>query len=116
MKNKNDKNINVIKFSLKNVYSKKSEQKIKLKNFNGFVYIKEEKDLNGNPFVKENLLEYAGKCRYTVRIMREIDGKVFLYNYFVYQTELAVFLNKIENGTFDGKIIEIENYIPEDLA
>ena len=51
-----------------------------------------------------------------VRVMREIDGKVSLYNYYVSQDKLSDFLSKLKNGEFDGRLIEVEKYIPEDLA
>ena len=100
------------KISQKSASSKKKE----IKNFCGFDYVKMEKDLNGTSFVKENLLDYARKCKYMVRVMREKEGKIYLYNYYVSQDKINEFLNKIESGEFDGKIIEIEKYIPENLA
>lgn len=51
-----------------------------------------------------------------VRVMREGSSKILLYNYYVPQDKLCYFLSKIESGEFDGQIIEIEKYIPEDLA
>jgi hypothetical protein len=51
-----------------------------------------------------------------VRVMREKDNKVCLYNYYIPQDSLCMFLTKIENGEFDGRVIEVEKYIPEDLA
>lgn len=107
------KNENIVKFSAK---SRKSVEKTDTKNFCGFDYVKMEKDLNGTPFIKESLLEYAGGCRYMVRVMRETNGKVSLYNYYVSQDKLSEFLSKLEKGEFDGRLIEVEKYIPEDLA
>ena len=107
------KNENVLKFSAK---TRKSVDKTDTKNFCGFEYVKMEKDLNGTPFIKESLLEYADGCRYMVRVMREIDGKISLYNYYVSQDKLSDFLSKLKNGEFDGRLIEVEKYIHEDLA
>ncbi len=107
-------NKNILKFSnrAKSVGSKKSG----IKEFQGFEYIKMDKDLNGTPFIKESLEEYADSCRYMVRVMREKDKKVCLYNYYIPQDSWCMFLTKIENGEFDGRVIEVEKYIPEDLA
>lgn len=107
------KNENILKFSAK---TRKSVEKTDTKNFCGFEYVKMEKDLNGTPFIKESLLEYAGECRYMVRVMRETDGKVSLYSYYVSQDKLGDFLSKLQNGEFDGHLIEVEKYIPEELA
>ena len=107
-------NEKILKFSDK--VKKVPVQKQEIKSFLGFDYIKSEKDANGSPFVKENLLEYADECRYMVKVMREKNKKVYLYNYYVHQSQLASFLIKIENGEIDGSIIEVEKYIPEDLA
>ena len=88
----------------------------KMKFFAGFNYVKLAKDDNGNPFVKNNLIEYAKTCRYIVRVMRELNNQVFLYNYDVSSDELFGFLKKFEEKELNGKIIEIEKYITEDLA
>lgn len=96
-----------------------SENKVKDKNlkyFAGFNYVKLSKDVNGNPFVKQNLLEYAQTCRYIVRVMRELNNQVFLYNYDVNSDELFDFLKKFKENELNGQIIEIEKYITEDLA
>jgi len=93
-----------------------SKNKAEIKNFNGFDYMKSDKDLNGVPFIKENLIEYSEGCKYMVRVMREKNNKVYLYNYNIPQDALANFLIKFEIGEYDGKIIEVEKYIPEELA
>lgn len=106
----------VLKFSVRNVQKSDFDKKKKVKSFAGFEYVKMEKDLNGTPFIKESLLEYATNCKYVVRVMRQFSGKVSLYNYYIPQEKLSDFLAKINNGEFDGTIIEVEKYIPEDLA
>jgi hypothetical protein len=107
-------NENVVNFA----HRVKSEipKSISIRNFYGFDYIKIDKDLNGNPLIKESLLEYANCIKYIVRVLREQDNKVFLYDYYVPQYKLARFLLDVENGKFDGQVIEVEKYIPEDLA
>lgn len=96
-----------------------SDKKVKdksLKFFAGFNYVKLSKDVNGNPFIKQNLLDYAQTCRYIVRVMRELNNQVFLYNYDVDSDELFEFLKKFKENELNGQIIEIEKYITEDLA
>lgn len=108
-----NENENILKFSTK---TRKSVDKTDTKNFCGFEYVKMEKDLNGAPFIKESLLEYANDCCYMVRVMREFDNQILLYNYYVSQDKLIEFLSKLDSGEFDGRLIEVEKYIPEDLA
>ncbi len=107
----NDK---ILKFSNRPIH--KYGNKAEIKNFQGFDYVKMEKDLNGTPFIRESLQEYANECKYMIRVMREENNKVFLCNYYVPQERLCEFLTKIENKEFDGQVIEVEKYIPEDLA
>ena len=94
----------------------KHNKKGTVKNFNGVSYVKLSKDLNGNPFQKNALLEYSQTCRYIVRVMRELDNQVFLYNYDIASDELFDFLNRFKVGSLNGKIIEIDKYNTEDLA
>ncbi len=110
----NDKKI--VNISRKSADKRISAKKSKLKTFDGYDYVKMETDLNGLPFNRENLLEYAEDCKYMVRIMREKDKKIFLYNYCIPQDKLCEFLLKVQSGEVDGKIIEVEKFIPEDLA
>lgn len=97
---------NIINFSDKKSLKNKTEKS------EGYECVVMETDLNGKPFIKANLLEYADKCNYIVRIMKEVNGKFLLYNYLVPQNELSDFLIKMKNYT----LIEIEKYISEDLA
>ena len=97
-------------------YSDNREKDKNMKYFAGYNYVKLSKDGNGNPFVKTNLIEYAKTCRYIVRVMRELNNQVFLYNYDVSSDELFDFLKKFKDNELNGEIIEIEKYITEDLA
>ncbi len=105
-----------------NIFSKHNDTQIqsgneKIKYYAGFNYVKLRKDTNGNKFNAENLIKYSESCHYIVRVMREIDDEVVLYNYDVPNAELYKFLKSFEEeNTFDGKIIEIEKYFPEGLA
>jgi hypothetical protein len=93
-----------------------SEYDEKIKYFAGFNYIKLKRDENGKRFVPLTLDSYAEKCHYIVTIMRNIEGEVCLYKYDVKTSELPAFMKALENKTLVGKLIEIEKYIPEDLA
>lgn len=86
------------------------------KFFAGFKYVRFDKDSNGNCFSKSNLLEYSNSCHYIVRIMREKENNVHLYNYDVPSQKLYEFLEKFYRNELTGTIIEIEKYLPEDLA
>lgn len=99
-------------------YNKKlpADGREKVKYYAGFSYVKLAKDHNGNKFNKDSLLNYSKTCHYIVRVMRELDGEVILYNYDVPNDELFNFLKSFENNTLDGTIIEIDKYFPDDLA
>ena len=64
----------------------------------------------------QQTVKYAEKCRYIVSVMRTVDDEVCLYNYDIKGSELPEFMKALENKTLMGKLIEIEKYIPEDLA
>lgn len=91
-----------------------AEERIKF--FAGFNYVKLKRDINGKKFVPSQLTAYAEKCHYIVSVMREIDGETCLYNYNIKSADLPKFLKAFDNNTLNGTIIEIEKYIPEDLA
>lgn len=104
-----------------NIFSKhKNDQPLKadekIKYFAGFHYVKIDKDLNGKKFNAEKLKRYAHRCHYVVRVMREIDDEILLYNYEVPNDKLFSFIKAFENNTLNGTIIEIDKYFPEDLA
>lgn len=102
-----------------NIFNNKrtnKEKEDRIKSFVGFEYVRLDKDLNGYNFVSENLLEYAKKCMYIIRVMKEKNGKISLYNYEVSADRLIEFILKFHTNELRGKIIEIEKYIPDDLA
>lgn len=88
----------------------------KIKFFAGFNYVKLKRDDSGKKFYEQNLLAYAKKCHYIVRIMRKVDDEVCLYNYDVKNEDLVSFINAVESNVLNGTIIEIDKYFPEDLA
>ena len=108
MKDKNDKIINL--------FSKKNKEELDKKSYIGFEYVRYDKDLNGNPFIEQNLIDYAKACHYIVRIMKEREGGISLYNYYVPSQKLYEFLEKFYKNQLTGTIIEIEKYIPSGLA
>ncbi len=92
------------------------ETEEKIKFFAGFNYVKLKRDVNGKKFISSSLEAYAKKCHYIVTIMRNVDDETCLYNYDLKSEDLPVFIKALENNTLTGKLIEIEKYIPEDLA
>ena len=92
------------------------EDSDKIKFFAGYNYVKLKRDENGKKFIKPNLLAYAKKCHYIVRVMRKIDGEVCLYNYDIKNEDLVPFIKAFDNNVLNGTIVEIDKYFPEDLA
>ncbi len=92
----------------------KNEERVKF--FAGFDYVRLDRDNNGKKFNAEHLNKYAQKCHYIVRVMRNIDNEILLYNYDVSNEQLFEFIKAFENNTLNGTIIEIDKYFPEDLA
>ena len=103
----NDKIINFIKKTTEN-----ENQRV----FKGFPYIKITKDDSGNYFNADALKEYAQKCFYIVTVMKSNEIGVALYKYKVPYESLLKFLNEFKYNKSYGQIIDIERYIPEDLA
>ena len=93
-----------------------TETEEKIKFFAGYNYVKLKRDDNGKKFYEQNLLSYAKKCHYIVTILRNVDNEICLYNYDMKSSELPAFMRALDNKTLTGKLIEIEKYIPEDLA
>ncbi len=96
------------------IFSNRNKDSVKY--FAGFSYVKLAKDSNGKKYNSEHLLQYAEKCHYIVRVMRVLNGEVYLYNYDVPNNELFKFVKSFENKTLEGTIIEIDKYFPGDLA
>lgn len=109
-------NQKVISIFSKHHSSMPSEHAERVKFFGGFHYVKISRDDNGKKFNVEHLKKYAQKCHYIVRVMRNIDDEIVLYNYDVPNDELFKFIKAFENNTLSGIIIEIDKYFPEDLA
>ena len=87
-----------------------------IKYFAGFNYVKLKRDVNGKRFVASKLLSYAEKCHYIVSVLRNVDGEECLYNYDIKSSDLPKFIKALDNKVLNGTLIEIEKYIPEDLA
>lgn len=116
MTKKKDNNVINLFSATQSMDNLPKEIKEQVKFYAGFNYIKHKKDLNGNSFSKENLLNYASKCNYTVTVMREINSEIFLYSYHVPNSDLFKFMKSFEENKLDGTIIKIDRYFPEDLA
>lgn len=111
-----DMKTNVIDMFHRHSKDKPKKDDAKIKFFAGFNYIKLKKDSDGKKFIESHLESYAEKCRYIVSIMRNINGEVCLYNYNIKGSDMPAFMKALDNNTLSGKLIEIEKYIPEDLA
>ena len=100
------------------LFKKSSQNKNndKQRFFKGFQYVKLSRDENGNYFNEKSLREYAEKCCYIVTVMRRIGPGVSLYKYNVPYSSLLKFLDRFKNSKTYGEIIDIERYVPNDLA
>ncbi len=110
MSDGNDKVIDLFKKSSENTTNSQP------RFFKGFQYLKITKDDNGNYFKEESLRDYAKRCFYIVTVMRKNGIGVALYKYKVPYESLLNFLNEFKNNKSYGEVIDIERYIPEDLA
>ncbi len=108
--NTNDKVIELFKRLPKNAIEEGG------KFFKGFPYVKIAKDESGLPFKEDYLLEYAKKCFYIVSVVRKNGINTAIYKYKVPYDDLLGFLNEFRTNSNYGSIIDIERYIPEDLA
>lgn len=88
----------------------------KIKNYLGFEYVKLKKDVNGISFNKKSLDDFAGELKYSISIMRELKNEIFLYEYFIPGNKLKEFMEAYIKGTIEGKIIQIEKHIQDNLA
>lgn len=103
-----DNNDNIIKFN-------KHTQKINKDSFfENYPYIKLTRDTNGNLFNETYLREYSEKVCYIVTVMKKNQPSIALYKYKVEQRDLVDFLNELKKS--DSYMIDIEKYIPENLA
>lgn len=106
----NEKVVNLFKNHQGNVET--PQQKF----FKGFQYVKITKDENGNYFKEDSLRDYARRCFYIITVMKNNGIGVALYKYKVPYESLLDFFNVFRNNELYGEIIDIERYIPEDLA
>lgn len=84
--------------------------------FKEFQYVKLTKDDNGNYFKEESLREYAQRTFYIISVMKNNGLSAAIYKYKVPYNSLLDFLNIFKNDSSCGEVIDIERYIPEDLA
>ncbi len=96
-------------FSNKNKFAK-------IKTFLGFEYVKLKKDVNGISFNKKSLEDFADELKYSISIMREVKNEMFLYEYFIPGDKLKDFMEKYIKGEIEGKIIQIEKHMQDNLA
>ena len=82
----------------------------------GICYVCVKKDENGHPYDEKLLTERADKNQYIVRIMVSKGSNPYLYNYKVPGNKITEFLAGYITGEKEGRIIEIESYMPSDPA
>ncbi len=73
-------------------------------------------DRHGNPFNKEELLDDAVKTEYIVKVLIDTPNAPYINNYKLTGEKLLPFLSKFISRKKQGQIIEIDKYIPDDLA
>jgi len=73
-------------------------------------------DKHGNPFNKEELLEDAMLTEYIVRVLIDTPQGSYINNYKVSGEKILGFLSKFTNRKKQGQVIEIDKYIPDELA
>ena len=113
MDNISDKVINI--FKAKNAGFEKSEN-TNIKFFAGVDYVRMDEDVNGHAFNKDNLIKQAEKFSYIVRVLKPKNGKQSLYNYNVPYDKLVKFISMFQTNELSGTIIEIDKFIPNELA
>lgn len=88
----------------------------KLPEWEGFQYMKTIKDVNGVSHNFEHLQKYSKFNKYTITVLRKVEGRSCLYNYFVENVDLKRFFECCFDGKIEGEIIEIDKFNPEILA
>lgn len=98
----------------------KAKPKVKrapeLKAYLGFEYVKLNKDVNGFEFSLSHLQKYANAVKYIIAISRQVEGKTFVYNFYVENSKIKEFFENYLNGKIEGEIIDIDKVNPENLA
>ena len=82
----------------------------------GICYICIKHDKHGNAFEEKDLQEIANETQYIIKVMVNHSTSPYIYNYKVPGDKLMKFLLDYVTNKKEGKIIEIEKYIPTDLA
>lgn len=102
-----------------NLFKKSSENEDDIKQqrfFKGFQYVKINKDENGNYFKEDSIREAAENCFFIISVMKRNRIGISIYKYKVPYSSLLEFFSVFKNTRQYGEIIDIERYVPEDLA
>ncbi len=113
-KQTNEKVINIFKNADNTQQAQNDTPAIKF--FAGVNYVRLDEDANGHPFNKKNLIENAKNISYIVRVLKQKNKKHSLYNYNVPYDKLVEFISMFEKNELSGTIIDIDKYIPNELA
>jgi hypothetical protein len=86
------------------------------KGNDGYYYVCMKQDLNGKPFLEDNLIKNANECYYIVKVMIKQNAHPYIYSYKIPGEDILNFIELFIKGEKDGKIIEIDKFYPEDWA
>lgn len=73
-------------------------------------------DKHGNPLNKDEILQDAMITEYIVKVLIETPQGSYINNYKVSGEKILAFLSKYTTRKKQGQVIEIDKYIPDDLA
>ena len=73
-------------------------------------------DKHGNPLDREMLIEDAKRTEYIVKVLIDTPQGSYINNYKLNGEKLLPFLSKFTNRKKQGQVIEVDKYIPDDLA
>lgn len=97
-----------------NKHSETDSQVVKCDNDIYCVTVKTDK--HGNSFNREELLEEAKHTEYIVKVLVDTPQGSYINNYKLDGEKLLPFLSKFTNRKKQGQVIEVDKYIPDDLA
>ncbi len=112
-----DINKNVISIFRRHKSNKLTQDDSKLIKCDDDVYcVTIKHDVNGHPFHKADLIERANEIEYLVKVLIETPTNPYINNYIVKGEDLISFIDKFIKHKKKGTVIEIDKYIPDDLA
>lgn len=114
-KQTNEKVINIFR-NAENSKQQAQQDSPAIKFFAGVNYVRLDEDANGYPFNKKTLIENAESISYIIRVLKPKNGGHSLYNYNVPYDKLVEFISMFEKNELSGTIIDVDKYVPNELA